>query len=370
MATQGTWGPQKGILGALNPFSRDYGFTEYNAPSLGVNPNVAPQAQSQWAGQQNAPYQQTLSGPVFNQAGTQSKINSTSSLGGNGGQVLGVNTLSGSQPQSQPQQQSDPFAGAQNSAQQQADAELQSALGEFDYQKENLQAQSGQLDQQRAGALSTLDTQFGQAQREAGTAKTEATQTTQTAKNKALSTAQDVQRQNRNVLRALGILSSSAAGEMLNKPINEYGTQAADLQQGLVDRIGKVENWLLDRQNEFTQAKTTLEQQYASLKDNISRDLRFNDRQRKDAVRAASAALSQRMADIQSQSMAYQDAAKKYSDNILLQVAQMKMYENPTADTQQILNTLLSNAQQGYQGNTASIYQGEDQKKKQSLLSG
>lgn len=70
MAVQGTWGPQTGILGALNPFSRDFGWTEYNAPNLGVNPAVASQAQSQWASSQNAPYQNTGSNVVFNQAGS------------------------------------------------------------------------------------------------------------------------------------------------------------------------------------------------------------------------------------------------------------------------------------------------------------
>jgi hypothetical protein len=42
--TQGTWGPQTGFFGFINPFSRDYGVTEksplsYTAPNTFVNPN-------------------------------------------------------------------------------------------------------------------------------------------------------------------------------------------------------------------------------------------------------------------------------------------------------------------------------------------
>lgn len=291
--------------------------------------------------------------------------------------ISGGGTLSGTQtqnqiPQSQTQQQN-PYSGAEDSARSQAQIELEQALNEFDYQRQGLEAQSGQLDTQRLSALGTLDTERGRAEKEAGIAKTEATSATQTAKSKALSTAQDVQKKNRNVLRALGILSSSAGGEMLAKPMNEFGTQAADLQQGLVDRLGKVEDWWMQRQQDFTKAKTDLETQYANLKENISRDLRFNDRQRLTAVKAAASALSQRIQEIQQQKISYENAAKQYSDNLLLQIAQIKMYQNPTADTSAILNTLLSQAQQGYQGPTAAITQSpEDIKKKQqaSLLSG
>lgn len=253
----------------------------------------------------------------------------------------------------------------QGSAQSQAQAELDAAIGEFDYQKENLQAQSGQLDQQRLSALGTLDTETQRAQKEATTAKTEATSATQAAQNKALSTAQDIQKKNRNVLRALGILSSSAGGEMLTKPMTEYGSQAGQLQQGLVDRLTKVEDWWLQRSQDFTKAKTDLETQYATLKENISRDLRFNDRQRLTAVKAASAALSQRMADIQSQAMQYQQAAKQYSDNILLKIAEMKMYQNPTADVSAIYQSLLNPEQQSNTGDIAYL-----QKKKTNTLSG
>jgi hypothetical protein len=255
----------------------------------------------------------------------------------------------------------------QGSAEAQAQAELNAALGELDYQKEGLQAQSGQLDTQRLSALGTIDTETERAKKEATTAKIEATEATRAAQNKALSTAQDIQKKNRNVLRALGILSSSAGGEILTRPMNEYGTQSSELEQGLIKRLATVEDWWMQRSQDFTKAKTDLETQYATLKENIARDLRFNDRQRLSAVKAASAALSQRMAEIQNQAMQYQQAAKQYSDNILLKIAEMKMYQNPTADVSAIYNTLLSTAQ-GARPITSSQTVTEEQRKRLSGL--
>jgi hypothetical protein len=131
----------------------------------------------------------------------------------------------------------------------------------------------------------------------------------------------------------------------------------------LVDRLGKVEDWWMQRQQDFAVAKQNLETQYAQLKENIANDLRFNDRQRLTAIKAAGAALSQRLAEIQQQTLSYQTAAKQYSDNILLQIAQMKMYQNPTADVSAIYNTLLSGVQ-GTQSYQPGIVQSEEQRKR------
>jgi hypothetical protein len=275
--------------------------------------------------------------------------------GGGGGQV---------QQQSQPQQGGgDPYAGMDESAKSQAQVELEQALQEYDYNAGELNAQSGQLDTQRLSSLGTIDTEAARAQKEGLTAKEEATSATQSAQGKALSTAQDVQRTNRNVLRALGILSSSAAGEMLSKPMTEYGKQAGDLQQGLVKRLAVVEDWLMKRTEDFAKVKTDLEAKYTELKDNISRDLRFNDRQRITAVKAAGAALSQRLADIKVAAANYQVAAKNQSDNMLLQLAQLKMYQNPSADVSSIFNTLLSQVQQNNNSGVGALpYQQEEKK--------
>lgn len=299
-----------------------------------------------------------------------------SMITGGGGQTLGAQTSGGGgiqqpSPQPTPQPQSPNWSGMQSGAQDQSQIELQQTLNEYDRAAEEMQAQSGQLDTQRAGALSTLTAEQTKAERQATTSKEESATATQQAKGKALSTAQDVQKKNRNVLRALGILSSSASGEILARPMTEYGTQAAELEQGHVKRLGVIEDWLKGRMDEFTKAKTDVEQQYMTLKENISRDLRFNDRQRLVAVKAAQAALAARTQDIQNQMISYQNTAKQYSDNILLQIAQLKMYNNPTADTSAILNHLLSQVQPNYKPQQVGITQSEEQRKKQlGTLSG
>ena len=287
--------------------------------------------------------------------------NTPSSSTNSGGQVLSGQTSNPSGPD---------FSGMSDQAKSQAQIDLENAMNEFNYQRENLNAQSGQLDQQRLSALGTIDTSRGQAQKEAETAKKEATTLTESAKSKALSTAQDVVKKNRNVLRALGILSSSAGGEMLTRPMTEYGSQAAELQQGLIDRIGKVEQWFQDRTKDFDTAKTQIEQQYANLKENIMRDLRFTGAQQATAVRAASAALQQRLADIENQKAQYAQVAQQNSNNLLLQIAQMKMYQNPSADVSAIYNTLLSQAQSNAPQQVATTLTDEQRRKQQGLLSG
>lgn len=75
MAVQGTWGPQTGVLGFLNPFSRDLGSTEWlsggNAPSWANNPAVyqaANTTQKQYSQDvaQNAQYAAAQQGTAVN----------------------------------------------------------------------------------------------------------------------------------------------------------------------------------------------------------------------------------------------------------------------------------------------------------------
>lgn len=379
---QGTWVNKDNPLSVINPFNYDLGLTEGLASVFGglSNPNI-----NNPATVQNTPLNiPGIPGPSNNlvtnntnfTTGTLSNNpnpnpNPAPSGGGSGpgygGTFEGQTVSKDGQTWKYQNGQwvSQGGGGGGYDAEAAAKAALDAALGELDYAKENLQAQSGQLDTQRAGALSTLDTEYGKAEKEKGLAMTEATQATAEAKNKALSTANDVTKKNRNVLRALGILSSSAGGEILTKAMTEYGTQAGELQQGLIKRLATVEDWWMNRQQEFTKAKTDLETQYATLKENINRDLRFNDRQRLSAVKAAQAAMQQRVYEVAQQQQAYQTAAKQYSDNILLKIAEMKMYQNPSADVSAIYNQLLSSAQGGIQYRQVGVAQSEEERRRQ-----
>ncbi len=287
-----------------------------------------------------------------------------SPIGGGGGQVLEQQT------QQQGGGQPDIFGQRQEQAKSQAQLELEQALNEYDYYAEQAQNQIGQLGTQKTSALSEMETALGKSQKQAATAEEEATSATLSAKGKVLTTAQDVQRKNRNVLRALGILSSSAAGEMLGKPMTEYGTQAGELETGLLKRKQVVQDWLGERTAEHQKAVADLEQKYADLVNNIQTDLRFNDRQRVTAVKAAQNALQQRISEIQQSASNYQMAAQNYNANIVSQIAQLQLYQNPQADVSKLLSTLINYQQPTYGGGQVGTQQTEEQRKKALGLSG
>jgi hypothetical protein len=253
-------------------------------------------------------------------------------------------------------QPKDPNAEARRIAEEQAAAALNAALTQFDQYAENAVIQKTELENQQSSILSGLETQRGKASNQATTSTTQAQQATKTAKNKALSTAQDIEKKNRNTLRALGILSSSAGGEMMNAPYNELGKVNADLQQGLVNRVGEIDQWLRDRNTEIDQATNDVKNQFATLVQRINSDMRFNDRQRIDAVQQANAALSATLQEIQTRKEANDLAARQFTSQMLGQIAQIQLYQNPQADVSGILSQSIAAVNPTYNSQNTQIY--------------
>lgn len=272
-----------------------------------------------------------------------------------------INTLSGGIPTNNNNQ--DLGADLAEQAKSQAQIELEQYLNEFDYNAQQGQNQISQLETQQAGQLSELETMRGRTGREATTAKTDAESATMVEKDKALSAAQDTQKANRNILRALGILSSSAAGEMLTKPMNEFATQAAQLGSQLVKRKADVDQWLMDRNQDFDAKIQETKNKFQGMIQNIQTDMRFNDRQRLTAVKAANQALKTTLSEIQQRAMDYKNAAAEYNNGVLDQIAQLMLYQNPNADISSIINAKINLLSNGPQSQTAAIYQGEQKKK-------
>lgn len=254
------------------------------------------------------------------------------------------------------QEQTDPYAEARRIAEEQAKAALEAALIEFDRYSAEAGIQKTELGNQQSSLLTGLENQRGQAVTQAGTSKTQAEQATQSAKNKALSTAQGVEKKNRNTLRALGILSSSAAGEMLSAPYNELGKVNADLQQGYVNRVGEIDQWLRDRNQEVDMAVNDVQKQFTTLIERINNDMRFNDRQRMSAVQQANAALQQTLQEIQARREANETAAKQFTSQMLGQIAQIQLYQNPQADVSGILSQAISTVNPQYNYQSTNIY--------------
>lgn len=244
--------------------------------------------------------------------------------------VLGASTSSGGGGGGGGGNTNNAFGLAEDSARQQNDAELQSALSGFDYNKSALEGQLGQAGSQKDTLLSQIETGLGSARSQAESSTKRAEESTSQNTQDALTTAQEVQRKNRNILRSLGILNSSAAGELLSKPLNEYDTQRARLMTALQQRKEDIDIWVQERVSEAQSAKENIIQQYQSIVSNIQNDLRFNDRQRADAVRAAGAALSQRISELKLAQANWNSQYQSANNELLAASKTLNDYVNPS----------------------------------------
>lgn len=221
------------------------------------------------------------------------------------------------------------------------DAQLQSAKNQYDLTAENLRSQLGALGSQRESSLSNLNAQLTDYRNQVGTEEQRAKDAVARAIDEALNTAKDTQRSNRNTLRGLGILASSAAGDIMSRPLQEYDKQRATLNQDLTLRLEDLQSALTAKTAEHAQMVKDIESQYAQLVGNIQRDLRFNDFQKQSAIENANAILQQNIAQILQQQQQYEQqvalAAQQYSlaGNSLLD------YNLPTSD---VANTSISGA--------------------------
>ncbi len=243
-------------------------------------------------------------------------------------------------------------------------AELGRANTQYDYLASQLQNQLSSLDTQKQNATNEIDTGLSGVQNQIGLSRTNAQNSTDQQIQQAGSIAKSSQQQNRNVLRALGIINSSAAGELLSKPINEFGKQRAQLQQALIGRFNELDNTLDQATKEAANKKNEILSNYTQLYNNIQNDLRFNDRQRVDALNSINAAASQHLADIQQSILNYQNQVNLQKQKFAMQMASIAGYQNPSVDLTGINNSTLTNSGAGAT-KTAAIYQ--DPLKKNTL---
>ena len=252
-----------------------------------------------------------------------------SSGGGGNGLVLGDNKVN------------DPYPGLGDTANTDAQTELDNALAEYDRTEEAYNTQVGQNETTKNRLIGEGQTELGKAQKSGEGLITDAQQSTLSEEQKSLSTAQDTQKANRNVLRVLGILSSSAAGEMLTKPMESHAQNVAELGQLFIKRKQQVQDWITQKGDEFNTYKTQLEEQYGQIVQNIQQDIRFNRQRKVEAIQAAQTALKAKISDLNAQAMQYQTAAKQYNDNLAMQLAQIALYQNPTANVNGILSKMI-----------------------------
>lgn len=260
-------------------------------------------------------------------------------------------------------------AGQTNAAQSAADAALRSANTSYDYNAQQLNDQLGSLGGQKQNAINELDTGLSGVRTQVDTSRTNAQTNNDQQVQQAGSIAHSTQQQNRNVLRSLGILNSSAAGELLSKPINEFDKQRAGMQTALTQRFGELDDFLNQKVAEANNAKNSIISQFTDLAGKIQTDLRFNERQRIDAVNQANAALQQRLADIQNSVLSYQQQVNTQKQSYTSGLSQINSYQNPTIGTNYQQNNLLTTPQN--QISTVGLTPGQltdEQRRKQGLL--
>lgn len=353
----------------------------FNTPSKAANPTIfnaiaqnLPKTPQAYASTSNASYGPTLQNNNLSTPSNTSNANTTNTNSAPTGdsevtQLMKMLASGGLNPIQQ--EKLNQLMGQQSNAAQDAyNAENSRLNTAYNQTKENLLSQVGSLEGQRDRAVSDIELGLSGVQNQVGASKTNAQTNADTQIRQGGSIAKSTQQQNRNVLRALGIINSSAAGEMLSKPVNEFAQQRASIQQAVGQRLSELDDFLNQKTAEANSAKNGIISQFTDLYGKIQSDLRFNDSQRNDALQAAGAALNQRLSDIQTSLLNYQTQADLQKQNFLQGLAQISAYDNPSINTNSILSNILSNTGNSNTQNsvTASIY--NDPTKKQQGLSG
>ena len=258
------------------------------------------------------------------------------------GSVLGANT--GSTGSSTPVQ--DPYAGVVQSTGDEAAAQLRALQTEYDRNRSNLEGQLSQLGTDRSQGLSTLQSAVDEYGNLINTQKTDAENARAKQVQSAGSAARQTQAKSRNVLRALGILSSSAAGDILSRPMTEFAGQRADINMQTQQRIQQLDDAFAQKTKEHVTLVKQLESQYAQLVGQIQSDLRFSDRERADAIAQANAAAQSRLSEIKMAQANWQNQINAAKNGLLTSQASLSNFTKPTADVNAITNTGLNTTQQ------------------------
>lgn len=258
----------------------------------------------------------------------------------------------------------DPTAAAKA----QSDAGLSSVLNQYNNQRDNLLSSLSGLDSQKQNSVNALNNELSNFQTSVNQQKAASTQNIQDQTSRALSSAQDVQKANRNTLRGLGILGSSAAGELLSKPLQQFDTEKARLNQLGVQRINELDTSYNQALSQHQLAIQQLESQFNDLRGKIQNDLRFNDTQKSDAVAQATAAFQARATDIQNSLTQYQQTVAQQKAQTAQQLQALNSYKPDSANLSGISGAGISGQQQTPNSASASIYQ-TDPTKRGDLLS-
>lgn len=258
--------------------------------------------------------------------------------------------------------------GQSDAARGAVDAEIASLNTDFDRLSAMAQSHMDQLGVERGNALSNLNLQKQDLLTQVGQQKTDVAN----ARDKNIAAAGNVARQtqgsNRNMLRSLGILNSSAGGDILSRPLEAFDEQRANFVSEAQNQSFKLDTFINQKSAELAQAAKEVEDNYASLIGNIQSDLRFSDRERAGAIRSANAALSQRLADIKSSMNLYKQQVDSQKANLALQIAELQGYKFPNFDAGSFIQSNFFNpTTQGYKPQQVGVYSDQDKDRLSAL---
>jgi hypothetical protein len=194
---------------------------------------------------------------------------------------------------------------------------LSDSLLALDKNKALAEQQIGSLESQKKTDQSILEQALKSVLTQAGTTKENLMNQAEAATEQGASAARQATTKTRNTLRGLGILSSSAAGELLSRPGTEFQKVSADVQTQLSQGIKQIDDFVTSKTEENALKVQQLLQQYTDLIGRIQTDLRFSDRERLSAVKQANLARDQMLSEIRANQTNYQLQAQTLKNNLL-----------------------------------------------------
>lgn len=215
-------------------------------------------------------------------------------------------------------------------------AEYDRISGEYNNYRDTLNQQLTTTAADEQNAYGKLDTQQQGVETDVTKQKQVAEENVATEISKAAGQARDTQRTNRNVLRALGILGSTYAAEALQKPMNAFDQNKAELTKWGMDRLKELDTYLTQKKDEFTNTKNEIMTKYADLKAKIQGDIRYSENQKMVALQAARAGAQQNLAQLQQSKATYDQQIESNRQALTTQIAQLLMNKTPSANLDQI----------------------------------
>jgi exonuclease VII large subunit len=244
----------------------------------------------------------------------------------------------------------------------------QDADREYGRNREELMSQRGYAEQQKGRSLSNLESALEAVKGTVGRSREEAQAGYDSDIRSASDSAKDVERKNRNTLRALGILGSSAAGELLSKPWNQFDQQKAQLREGVRRRFTQLDDFMVQKTQEHANMVAELEGNFSNLVEQIDRDLSFNAEERLAAKKQANSAYKQRLTEIKGAQLQWEQAVATNKQNLINEATSMGQNTDLLSklDTSGISGSLFTPKQTG-SPESVGIY-GEEEDDETALL--